>query len=80
VFILSEYFALPSRIEEDMKLTHKSSKNHDRSLSELKEMMTAAPITLEHYSTIMRKKVEVRRMIEDALEEARMRRNSVIGN
>jgi hypothetical protein len=42
--------------------------------------MTTAPITIEHYSAIMRKRVEIRRMIEDALEEARMRRNSLMEN
>jgi hypothetical protein len=63
-----------------MKLTHRSSKHHDHSTSELKELMTTAPITIEHYSAIMRKRVEIRRMIEDALEEARMRRNSLMEN
>jgi hypothetical protein len=63
-----------------MKLTHRSSKHHDQNTSELKELMTTAPITIEHYSAIMRKRVEIRRMIEDALEEARMRRNSLMEN
>jgi hypothetical protein len=62
-----------------MKLTHRSSTNHDRGISELKEMMTVAPITMEHYCAIMRKKVEARRMIEDTLEEARVRRSSIFG-
>lgn len=54
----------------------RTGKNHDRNLTNLKELMTAAPMTLEDYSAVMRKKVEVRRMIEDTLEEARMRRNT----
>jgi hypothetical protein len=59
-----------------MKLARTSGKSHDRSIAELKELMTAAPITIEHYSAIMRKRVEMRRMLEDAFEEARMRRSS----
>jgi molybdopterin biosynthesis enzyme MoaB len=61
-----------------MKMTHRSSKHYDHSVSQLKELMTAAPITIEHYSAIMRKRVEIRRTIEDALEEARMRRESMM--
>ncbi|MDB5771463.1 MAG: hypothetical protein V7606_2423 [Burkholderiales bacterium] len=57
-----------------MKLTHRSLKNNNRNVSELKDLMTAVPITLEHYSAIMRKRVETRRTIEDALEESRLRR------
>jgi hypothetical protein len=61
-----------------MKSTRTSSKSHDRNTADLKELMTTAPITIEHYSAIMRKRVEIRRMIEDAFEEARMRRSSAM--
>lgn len=61
-----------------MKLTHRSSKNQHRSTSDLGELMATAPMTAEDYSAMMRKRVEMRRMIEDALEEARMRQNSLM--
>jgi hypothetical protein len=54
----------------------RTGKNHDRNLANLKELMTAAPTTVDHYAAIMRRKVEVRRMVEDALEEAKMRREA----
>jgi hypothetical protein len=52
-------------------------KNHDQSPSDLKELMTALPMTLEEHAALMRKKVETRRTIEDALDAVKQRRDSL---
>lgn len=47
----------------------------DDNPSDLKQLMTAAPMKAEDHAAIMRKKVEARRANEDALEASRKRRD-----
>lgn len=51
--------------------------NTDHSTSNLKQLMIAAPMTVEAHAAIMRKKVAARRTIENALEASRQRRNAL---
>ncbi|WP_153234892.1 hypothetical protein [Glaciimonas soli] len=46
-------------------------KSRDNDVGTLKELMIAVPITMEIYTAIKRKKVEARRVIEDACETAK---------
>jgi hypothetical protein len=47
---------------------------HDGSIADLKELMTATPMSSETHAAIMRDRVAVRRAVEDAQEAARQRR------
>jgi hypothetical protein len=43
-------------------------KNNYANTAQLKELMTAPPMTAEQHAAIIRKRIEVRRMIEEAKE------------
>lgn len=48
---------------------------HNESTAKLKDMMTASPTSAEVHATVLRSKVEARRLIEDATEAAKQRRD-----
>jgi hypothetical protein len=50
--------------------------SRDEVNSNLKDLMTAIPMTAEQHAAIRRDKVKARRMVEDALEDARLKRDS----
>lgn len=53
-----------------MRANGSFSKNDDQSESDLKELMTAPPISACAYSAIQRRRIQARRLIEDAKESA----------
>ena len=46
--------------------------------SSLKDLMTAAPISPQAHALIMRQRVQARRIAEDAAEESRQRRDTMV--
>ncbi|MEO7031301.1 MAG: hypothetical protein ABI351_04910 [Herbaspirillum sp.] len=42
--------------------------NKDKNMALLKDLMTVPPMTAEQHATIMRKRIEQRRMLEEAKE------------
>ena len=51
---------------------------HDESTANLKELMTIAPISHQAYVAHLRARVDARRQMEDAREEARQRSEEVL--
>ena len=49
---------------------------HNNSTADMKELMTATPISPEAHAAIMRDRVAARRAVEDAREAAKQRRDS----
>jgi len=49
--------------------------NYSNSTADLKELMTATPMSPEAHAAIMRDRVAARRAVEDAHEAARQRRD-----
>lgn len=54
-------------------------RKRDDDIFDFTELMTDDQMTMEAHAAIARKKVEARRMIEDALEAARERRAALDG-
>jgi hypothetical protein len=46
---------------------------HDEHAANLKDLMSADPMTIEAHAAIIRKRVESRRLVEDARAEAQQR-------
>jgi hypothetical protein len=44
----------------------KKMENKDKNMALLKDLMTAPPMTAEQHAAIMRKRIEQRRMVEEA--------------
>jgi hypothetical protein len=51
---------------------------YDESTANLKELMTAVPISPEAHAALLRGKVDTRRLMEDAREEARQREEELL--
>ncbi len=51
---------------------------HDESTADLKELMTTAPISRQAYEEHRRAKVDTRRQMEDAREDAKQRSEEVL--
>jgi hypothetical protein len=51
---------------------------YNESTANLKELMTVAPINPEVHAALLRGKVDTRRLLEDAREEARQRSEEVL--
>lgn len=51
---------------------------YNESTADLKELMTVAPISQEAHAALLRGKVDTRRLLEDAREDARERREEVL--
>jgi hypothetical protein len=50
---------------------------HDEHAADLKDLMTADPMTIQAHTTILRKRVESRRLVEDAREAAQQRQDEL---
>ncbi len=48
-------------------------RNTDENIALLKDLMKAPPMSASQHATIMRKRIEVRRMAEDVREISRLR-------
>ncbi|WDZ98350.1 hypothetical protein Herbaro_11325 [Herbaspirillum sp. WKF16] len=46
---------------------------HDENTADLKDLMTTAPLSAKAHAAYLREKVDTRRLMEDAREEARQR-------
>ncbi|MCA1325394.1 hypothetical protein [Herbaspirillum sp. alder98] len=51
---------------------------YNESTANLKELMTVAPINPEVHAALLRGKVDTRRLMEDAREDARQRSEEVL--
>jgi hypothetical protein len=51
---------------------------YNESTANLKELMTAVPISPEAHAALLREKVDARRLIEDAREDAKQRSEEVL--
>lgn len=57
----------------------RNKRRRDESVADLKELMTAAPTSVEIHAAVMRKRVRARRLVEDALEAAKQKRSDFSG-
>lgn len=51
---------------------------YDESTADLKELMTSTPISPEAHAAYLRARVDTRRLLEDAREEARRKKEEAL--